>query len=239
MPIIPLHISALFIALVFAIAFLIVIAVYAGSNRLNLPYEERRNNFSISIIVVLTWLLFTLIIALSGFLKDYTAMPPRIILIVAPPYIFFLVLFFSKSFHELCGALDDFWLIYPQSFRILMEFILWLLYTYKALPVQMTFSGYNYDILAGISAPVVAYYCFNRKSWSPQIALLWNFISLGLLANIVVIALLSTPYPFRVFNNPPANTIIFSFPFVWLPAVVVPFAVLLHLVSIRRLLLRR
>ena len=100
----------------------------------------------------------------------------------------------------------------------------------------MTFAGGNYDILIGLSAPVVAYYCFNKKSWSPRVALLWNFAGLLLLANIVAIAILSTPYPFRHFMNEPANTIVFYFPFVWLPSVLVPFALLLHLLSIKRLM---
>jgi hypothetical protein len=82
----------------------------------------------------------------------------------------------------------------------------------------------------------VAYYCFNKKSWSPKVAIVWNIAGLLLLANIVVIAILSTPFPFRVFMNDPANTIVFYFPFIWLPSVAVPFALLLHLISLRRLL---
>ena len=128
-----------------------------------------------------------------------------------------------------------FWIVYAQSFRMIMEFILWLLYRYSIIPVQMTFAGRNFDILIGFTAPFVAYFCFIKKTWSPKVALIWNFAGLLLLGNIVVVALLSTPYPFRVFMNEPANTLVFSFPFVWLPAFVVPFALLLHLISIKRL----
>ena len=239
MPYIPLHISALFIALVFGIAFLIIIAVQACGKRLNLPFEETRNNISATIIVLLVWLMFTLIIGVSGYLNDFTGMPPKLLLIIVPPLVFILVIFMSKQFHELSAPLDNFWFIYPQSFRILMEFILWLLFRYKIIPVQMTFEGYNFDIIIGLTAPIIAYYCFNRKVWSPKIALVWNFVGLALLINVVVISILSTPYPFRKFMNEPANIIAFHFPFVWLPAVVVPFALLLHLLSIRRLILKR
>ena len=118
-----------------------------------------------------------------------------------------------------------------------MEFILWLLFRYRVIPVQMTFAGGNYDIIIGLTAPVVAYYCFNRRIWSPKAALVWNFIGLGMLLYIMVVSILSTPYSFRYFMNEPANTLPFHFPFVWLPGVVVPFAMLLHLLSIRRLIL--
>jgi len=69
--------------------------------------------------------------------------------------------------------------------------------------------------------------------------LLWNIVGLLVLANIVVVAVLSTPYPFRYFMNEPGNTIVFNFPFVWLPSFVVPFALLLHLISIRRLIAKK
>ena len=238
MPYIPLHISALFIALVFGIAFLIIIAVQACGRRLNLPFEETRNNLAVTIIVLLVWLMFTLIIGISGVLSDFTSMPPKLLLIILPPFVFIMLIMLSKQFHDLCKPLGNFWFIYPQSFRILMEFILWLLYRYKIIPIQMTWEGYNFEIIIGLTAPIVAYYCFTKKQWSPKIAIAWNVVGLAFLANIVVISIISTPYPFRHFMNEPANTITFHFPFVWLPAVVVPFAFLLHILSLRRLLVK-
>lgn len=236
MPYIPLHISALFIALVFGIAFLIIIAVQVCGRRLDLPFEEQRNNIWATICVLLVWLMFTLIIGISGYLDDFSTFPPKILLVIVPPFLFLLLILISKQFHELCAPLDNFWFIYPQSFRILMEFILWLLYRYHIIPVQMTFEGRNFDIIIGLTAPIVAYYCFNRKVWSPKVALVWNIIGVGLLINIMSVAFLSMPYPMRHFMNEPANVIAFHFPFVWLPSVVVPFAFLLHAVSIRRLI---
>jgi hypothetical protein len=236
MPYIPLHISALFIALVFGIAFLIIIAVQVCGRRLDLPFEEQRNNIWATICVLLVWLMFTLIIGVSGYLNDFTTMPPKILLVIVPPFLFMLLILTSKQFHELCAPLDNFWFIYPQSFRILMEFILWLLYRYHMIPIQMTFEGRNFDIIIGLTAPIVAYYCFNRRVWSPKIALVWNFIGVALLINVMVLAMLSTPYPFRRFMNEPTNMLPFHFPFIWLPSIVVPFAFLLHSVSIRRLL---
>jgi hypothetical protein len=236
MPQIPLHISSLFIVLVFIIAFMIIITVQACGTRLNLPFDRRRKNLSMTIIVIMVWLVFTLIIALSGYLLDFKSMPPKILLVTIPPVIFILLLFFSKEFLELISPLSNFWFIYPQCFRILMEIILYDLFRYNVIPVQMTFEGRNFDILTGLTAPFIAYYCFNKKIWSPKLALIWNFVGLILLLNIVVTAILSTPYPFRAFMNDPANTIVFGFPFVWLPAFVVPFSFLLHVLSIRKLL---
>ncbi|MHA5244629.1 hypothetical protein, partial [Escherichia coli] len=133
--------------------------------------------------------------SLSGLLSDFAAMPPRMLLIVLPPLVFFLVLLRARQFNGLTEQFNIFWLVYAQSFRILMEFILWLLYRYNVIPVQMTFEGRNFDILIGITAPFIAYYCFVKKTWPLKVALIWNFAGIALLLNIVSIALLSTPYP--------------------------------------------
>jgi hypothetical protein len=47
------------------------------------------------------------------------------------------------------------------------------------------------------------------------------------------VAVLSVPFPFQVFTEGPANRIVTAFPFVWLPTVVVSFALFLHAVSLR------
>lgn len=238
-PPVPIHISSFFIALVFGIAFIIFISVHACGLRANLSFEERRRNVLTSILIIFVWLTFTNIISMSGLLDDFTSMPPKFLLVTIPPLVIILLLFRSKQFHDLFDNLGSFWIIYAQSFRVIMEFILWLLYRYHVIPVQMTFEGRNFDILIGASAPFVAYFCYIKKSWSLKVALVWNMAGLLLLGNIVAVAVLSTPYPFRYFMNEPANTVIFHMPFIWLPAFVVPFAFLLHLVSLRRLVLKK
>jgi hypothetical protein len=57
-----------------------------------------------------------------------------------------------------------------------------------------------------------------------------------LLMNIVTIAVLSMPTPFRQFMNEPANEIVATFPFVYLPGVLVVLAFAFHAFSLRQLL---
>jgi hypothetical protein len=117
-----------------------------------------------------------------------------------------------------------------------MEIVLWLTFVDNIIPIQMTFEGLNYDILVGLTAPVVACFCFTIKKWSRTVAIIWNFFGLALLLNIVVISVLSAPVPFRVFMNEPANTFVAQLPFVWLPAFVVPVAYWMHILSLKQLL---
>ncbi|HEX5025988.1 MAG TPA: hypothetical protein VFV68_11990, partial [Agriterribacter sp.] len=66
--------------------------------------------------------------------------------------------------------------------------------------------------------------------------LLWNFICLALLINIVVNAVLSAPFPFQQFAFDQPDIAVLYFPFNWLPAVVVPIVLLSHLATIRQII---
>ena len=67
-------------------------------------------------------------------------------------------------------------------------------------------------------------------------AITWNFIALVLLLNIVGHALLSAPTPFQKLAFDMPNIGVFYFPFVWLPAFVVPAVFFAHIVSLMKLM---
>ena len=117
-----------------------------------------------------------------------------------------------------------------------MEILLLLMYRNGIIPIQMSFEGRNFDLLTGLSAPLVAYFCFNKQKWPKITAIVWNIAGLLLLTNIFITAILSTPGPLRKFLNEPANTIIAYFPYIWIPALIVPFAYLMHVLSLKQLL---
>ncbi len=71
-----------------------------------------------------------------------------------------------------------------HTIRIAVEIGLYFLYTSKAIPEAMTFAGRNFDILAGISVPVVYYFAFRNGGFARKLLLGWNVISLLLLLNI-------------------------------------------------------
>ena len=102
------------------------------------------------------------------------------------------------------------------------------------MPVQMSYSGFNFDILSGLSAIVVAVLIVRRPTALSAVRI-WNVGGALLLVNILTIAVLSTPTPFRVFHNEPANEWIAHAPWVWLPSVFVVAAIIGHVVVFRRL----
>lgn len=185
-------------------------------------------------IGMVLWATVVSIGSLSGFTGNFNLFPVNAMPMLLIPLITTLILLFTADMKTLATHLNLKALTQLQVFRVLVEIVLWLLFLQNLLPVQMTFEGRNFDILAGITAIIAASYFLNNKAWM----IAWNIFGLLLLINIVVIALLSMPTPFRVFDNEPANVIVTQFPYVFLPTFLVPLAYLLHFISLKKLLIK-
>ncbi|MCB9640887.1 MAG: hypothetical protein H6727_18475 [Myxococcales bacterium] len=168
---------------------------------------------------LLGWLGLTGALAYFGWLSNFSLMPPAFGRMAFPALFATIILAWSPFGRRWATHLNWVALIGYQVFRVPVEIWLHWMYAEKIIPVQMTYSGRNFDIIAGLTAPLVAYLCWKQKA--PRWLLwAWNILSLGLLLNIVTIALLSMPWRFRVFMNEPANTFITRWPYVWLASLV-------------------
>jgi hypothetical protein len=121
-----------------------------------------------------------------------------------------------------------------QFFRVPVELILHRLAVEEVIPYVMTYAGWNFDILTGISAAVLGLVLV-RRSLPHRVLIAWNVAGLLLLVNIVTIAVLAAPVPFQLFRDGPSNTLPSTFPYVWLPTVLVQVALFGHLLLFRRL----
>jgi hypothetical protein len=188
-----------------------------------------------TLVVVLGWLALQAVLSFAGFYQHTGTIPPRLALLIGPPLIVIIGLFLSKKGQSFIDEVRLDQLTLLHSVRIVVEIVLLLLFIHKAVPEAMTFERNNFDILAGLTAPLVYYLAFVRKTLTRQVLLLWNILCLGLLINIVLTALLAAPTAFQqtAFDQP--NIAIQYFPFVWLPAVVVPIVLFSHLIAIQRL----
>jgi len=181
------------------------------------------------------WLAITAALAGQGFFDDFYALPPHMLLAIGPPLLALLALTTLGRLDPLLAALPPSWPIAAQTFRVLVEIVLWRLAVAGVAPEIMTFTGRNVDILVGLTAPVVAYNCFVRHAWPVRVARWWNWAGVVILLNVVVHAQLSAPTRFRVFETDPPTTFIGDLPYIWLPAFLVPLAWALHAISLRQL----
>ncbi|MDO7875977.1 hypothetical protein Q5H93_14630 [Hymenobacter sp. ASUV-10] len=188
-----------------------------------------------TLAVLLVWLLLQAGVGLSGFYTVTDSLPPRLALLLGPPLLLILGLLLTAAGRCYLDSLRLEVLTLLHIVRIPVELVLFGLYLHHAIPQLMTFEGRNYDILAGLTAPVVFYFAFRKKQVGTTGLLVWNFLCLGLLLNIVINALLSAPTPLQRFAFEQPNVAILHFPFVWLPGCVVPLVLLAHLAALRQL----
>lgn len=218
---IPTYISGIFIA----ITGLTIAAFYLASNK---------NNFALSLILLTV--VVQAILAYKDFFLVTDAIPPRLLFLIAPALVLILYAFTTTRGKYFTDQINLEKYTYLQSIRIIVELVLLSLFIHGTIPVSMTFEGRNFDIVSGITAPFIAYYGFHKKSINPMYILLWNFLCLALVLQVVITGILSAPSVIQKLSFDQPNIAVLYFPFVWLPGIVVPIVIYGHLVSIRQLL---
>jgi hypothetical protein len=226
-----------FIALTLVFFTLLVREIKKGIDKTVTDPFRKKKMLTRIVFSLFAWGIFVTVCSLSGIMSDFSKFPFNFMPIIAIPLIATIIILTSKKLSEILQQIPVANLIRLQSFRFFVELLLWSLFTINLVPVQMTFEGRNFDILAGITAPFIAWLAANQKI-SRTALIFWNLICLGLLINIVGIAILSTPSPWRIFMNEPANTIVTVFPVSLLPGFLVPLAYVLHLFSLKQLFLK-
>lgn len=216
-----------FISIVFGLTSILTIGLF---------YKATRHS-KMTLVVLLIWLILQSGIGLSGFYLVTDTIPPRFLLLVLPPVLLITGLFATAKGRQFIDRLDLKTLTILHIIRIPVELVLFWLFVNKAVPELMTFEGRNFDILSGISAPLIFYLAFSKNRINRKLLLFWNYICLGLLVNIVSHAVLSAPFPFQQFAFDQPNIAVLYFPFNCLPSIVVPLVLFSHLAAIRQILI--
>lgn len=226
-----------YISIVFGITTALTVLLFYWALENSSSLSVRRNSIKILIGLVL-WLLIQTVLTLQNVYSAHTDFSPPTILIlgILPALFTITALFSTNKGRQFIDSIPLLNLTYLNIVRVPVEVVLFWLFLNKAIPELMTFDGRNFDIFAGISAPVIGYFGLNKGKISGKVILIWNFICIALLINIVIIAFLSAPSPLQklAFNQP--NIAILHFPFSWLPTFIVPVILFGHLTSIRQLL---
>jgi len=216
----PVHISILFILTTF-----VCIAIF---------YKATQNPKTF-LFIMSGWLILQGIVSLTGFYTNTKGLPPRFVLLIVPPLAIIACLFLTFKGRRFIDNLNEKTLTLLHLVRIPVELGLYWLFVYKTIPGLMTFEGRNFDILSGITAPIIFYFGFIKKKLSNEIIITWNIICLALLLNIVINAILAAPFSFQQFAFEQPNIAIAYFPFIWLPCCIVPIVLFSHLAVIRNL----
>ncbi|MDN3548884.1 hypothetical protein [Mucilaginibacter aquaedulcis] len=232
-PAIPDYVTAIFVLTVLTTGLLC--QSYIRQSRI--PDRKRKANFVL--LLQSLWLILQGILAYKYVYSNHLDHIPPLLLIfgILPPFLLIVVLFLTRSGRSFIDSLPLRGLMILNIVRLPVEITLFFLFLHKSVPGLMTFEGGNLDILSGISAPIMISLGFGNKRIHRLALLLWNFICVGLLLNIVLRALLSAPFPFQALAFEQPNIAILYFPFIWLPVFIVPLVLFGHLAMLRKLLL--
>ena len=187
-----------------------------------------------AILLSLVWMVLQSAIALRGFYLITNTTPPHFILAIAPPVILIAGLFVTEAGRRFVDRMNLKWCILVHIIRIFVEATLYWLFLYKQVPALMTFEAGNLDILAGLTVPFV-WWAFNTGRIGRRGLFIWNTLCLFSVLNALARAMLSAPFRFQRFGFQQPTIAILHFPFVLLPAFIVPAVLLCHFAVFRKL----
>ncbi len=179
-------------------------------------------------LLLLLWCGIHSILAHKGFYLNTEANPPRFALVLIPSMLLVVIGLLPRSRKWFLKNRNIQFSTSLHSVRIGVELVLYGLFLHKMVPELMTFSGRNFDILAGLSALIILI-LINLKRINWQALIIWNLMGLALVCFILVNGILSAELPFQQFAFDQPNRGIAYFPFILLPAFIVPVVIWTHL----------
>ena len=183
----------------------------------------------ITALVTVIWLGTFTVIVKSGVIA---AQPmPRLMILFAVVNIVSITLALSPLGSWLATGLTPGLLVFFHSFRLPLEVILHQWAKEGTIPVTMTWSGSNFDIVAGILALIIAPFAtrFRGLAWT------FNIVGLLLLINVIRVAIFSSPLPFAWPVDPPL-LLAMHLPYALVAPICVGGALAAHIILFRALL---
>ncbi len=223
------------VAFVLVVAAVLTAAVFAVHR--SAPRGARGRWSGVAALALAMWAVVTAALSESGALAVVRT-PPPILLFVGVNLLLCLGLAASPLAGRLARALPMAALVGFHSFRLPLELVLHDWVAVGTLPVQMTWTGHNFDIVTGVLGLVVGLWAWKG---SPPRWVLWAFqaVGLALLVTVASIALRSAPGPLRTYLNEPPVLVALAAPLSWIVPFCVGAALVAHVVGIRALLLGR
>jgi hypothetical protein len=182
------------------------------------------------------WLFVVSAAAYSGLLLPRGGPPLPFIVMVVSILALGVLIAMSRVGDRLARGLPMAVLVGFQGFRLPLELAMHRAHTEGLMPVQMSYSGLNFDIVTGISAIALAI-ALSLTRVPRWMVWAWNVLGLLLLFNILAVAIASTPM-FAYFGRDRLNVWVMWMPYTLLPAVMVLAAWAGHLIVWRALSLR-
>ncbi len=178
-------------------------------------------------------------LAALGVYTNASTFPPPQIALLAPVLVALgIVLLWPKGRVWMSG-LSLFALTAVHVLRIPVELVLHHGYEAGLVPRDMTYAGYNFDIVSGITAVIMALWMLSKRPPGRGVLIAWNLACLALLFIVVITAVLSIPSSVQRMNFDVPNVLVTTTPWVLLPGLLVPVVLWAHVAALVQLRTRR
>lgn len=215
------------------VAFLLVVLCVSGALSVALARAARARGVRpwAAPAALACWMALAAALSASGLLER-DSMPPPLMFFFLGSNLAAVALALSPLGEAVAAATPAFLLVGFQAFRLPLELVLHRWWVEGVIPVQMTFSGYNFDILTGIASLLGAIAL--RRRWVSEAAVLpLNVLGSALLGAVAVIAVTSSPGPLRRFTEGQALLLAYHAPYSWIVTICVAGALFGHIVTFR------
>lgn len=189
-------------------------------------------------LLIVGWSIVQSILAYTGFYQNTEAIPPRFGFVLIPATILIVYGIMPKQQKWILATRQTQISTFLHSVRLPIEIVLYGLFSYEMIPELMTFEGRNFDVLIGITAPIVGW-LFLKQKINKKILIAWNIIGLAFVLFILFNGILSSELPFQQFGYEQPNRAINYFPYVLLPSTIVPIVIWTHISDILNLSLKK
>jgi hypothetical protein len=224
--------TAVFVAIVLALCASLLWGVGRAGRTLGESQAETRRWLGLSSLGLLAWLAATGAASASGVLEARRLPPPLMLFMLASLGVA-TVSAFSALGTRLLRGVPIAALVGFQAFRLPLELVLHSWSVQHVVPVQMTFTGHNFDIVSGISALALGVGLSTTQRAPRALIWLWNCLASALLLAVTLIAVLSSPLPGRLYTTDPPLLLAFHFPYGFIVPICVGGALFGHLLVFR------
>ena len=185
-------------------------------------------------IVLSAWIVLIVSLARNNVFRidETTSFPPPILGgVVIPILVGYAAFRYWRAFRQIVSRIPQVGLIGIQAFRITGGMI-FILYLNGRLPAEFAIPAGIGDLIIGITAIPIAYFCWVQKPWAHKAATVWNYAGIVDFMIAVPLGILTSPSPIQLLALDAPNVLTTAYPLVLFPAFSVPAGIILHLYSL-------
>lgn len=216
--------------------FVVAFLGFIGFKAINSSGINTGRNKALLVGGLLIWQCYIFIVSSFEGIQSYDFPPRFAIAFIIPSFVFTGIFLFLKRDKGWIIGIPEEWLVYFQSFRILVETLFVFALAEGVFHQEVTIEGFNFDMVFGFSAPIVGLLAYKLNVLPKKALVLWNYLGLAVLASVIVVFMLSIYKPIVFGSEVPLLPLkAMTYPFVLIAGFLMPSAVFIHVWSLLQL----